>query len=231
MHAERHGLQAEKLLTLGTALLFDCFNGLATQILRSLEANLAHFRPKLGGKKRKHLANNLLNGRDQFLNTLSELGLARKLSMEGRTIDLAQPFHDGSRDVDVADSTEGSERFIEVVNLAPVEVNVNGFGPAVSDEAKRLVTTVTKKYQSKFGKAIAEDWDGPIWIALDIIKNDMVAISATIGSLREPDFLSSFARAVLRDCPKLRGVLYYTHYAYEESAFWVKEFHRESGFI
>jgi len=225
-HVERYGPEGERLLTLEAVLLFDGFGGLASQILRSLEANLAHFHPRLDEKKSKHLADNLLNGRDQFLNTLSELGLARRLSMQGMTIDLAQPFHDGSRDVDVADSTKGSERFIEVVNLAPVKTTVNGFAPDISEEVKRLVTTVTGKYQSKFGKAIAEGWDGPMWIALDIIKNDMAAISATIGSLREPDFLSSFALAVLRSCPKLHGILYYTHYAYEEAAFWLKEFHR-----
>ena len=101
-HVEKYGLEKDKLLTLGSALLYDRFEGIGSQILRALNANLAHFFPILNDKKIKQISANLLNGRDQFLNTLSELGLARSLSMRGRTITLVESFHNGKKDVDEA---------------------------------------------------------------------------------------------------------------------------------
>lgn len=225
LHLERYGSDKETLLTLGACLIFD-LGGLGTKILNALESNLAHFNPHLDRKKRKHVSDNLLNGRDQFLNTLSELGLARRLSDQGRVIHLAHPFHDGNRDVDIADCTPGSEKLIEVVNLAAQEADIHGFAPSFSEETSRLVNTISKKYRKKFGKALDEGWNGPIWIALDIIKNDLVAISAVLGPLTQPDFFERFGSTVFSSCPKLQGIIYYTHYAYNDAAFWVKELYR-----
>jgi hypothetical protein len=143
----------EVLLTLGTALLRDHDPAPlpAAGLLASLEDNLSVFVPGLSAEKQRDISANLLNGRIQFLNTLSELGLARYYVKLGWCVRLAEPLPAGQKDVDLFMSRSGDVRWLDVVNAAPNEWEGDGFVPPLpNDFETRLVNKVAQKFTSKF---------------------------------------------------------------------------------
>ncbi len=110
LHIQRYETGAsESLLTFGTALLRDHRSAPlpAAGLLTSLEENLSMFIPDFLLEKRRDISANLLNGRVQFLNTLSELGLARHYVNRGWCVQLAEPLPTGRKDVDLLMSLGG----------------------------------------------------------------------------------------------------------------------------
>jgi len=218
----------EPLLTVGTALLRDDWPPRFTPagLLHALEENLSLFVPHLNEKQRSCLAANLLNGRVQFLNTVSELGLARHYLERAWEVRLAEPLPCG-KDVDLYMISGGETRWLDVINAAPNEWEGDGFSPLLPvDFEMHLVDKVTDKFQSKFCKAIYAGWVGAPWVALDFTKNDAISVAVTLQERIGSNTLAGFAGVVLQQCPKLAGVIYYTYYANQPKAFWVREFKR-----
>lgn len=215
----------EPLLTIGIALLRDDWEAPAG-LVRSLEENLSIFLPPLSVQQRRSLAANLLNGRVQFLNTVSELGLARHYRDLSWQVRLAEPLPTG-KDVDLFMAQSGQERWLDVINAAPSEWEGAGFAPLVpNDFEMRLVEKVVDKFQTKFREAIDAGWTGSAWVALDFTKNDAILLAVTVQNLNLIDCksLDAFASDVLRRCPGLSGVVYYTYDAREPKASWVREY-------
>jgi hypothetical protein len=219
----------EVLLTLGTALLRDHDPAPlpAAGLLASLEDNLSVFVPGLSAEKQRDISANLLNGRIQFLNTLSELGLARYYVKLGWCVRLAEPLPAGQKDVDLFMSRSGDVRWLDVVNAAPNEWEGDGFVPPLpNDFETRLVNKVAQKFTSKFQTAINAGWTGAPWVALDFTKNDGIAVGVTLLGLIRSRKLNDFADKVLRRCPGLAGVVYFTYHATKTEASWVREWRR-----
>lgn len=217
------------LLTFGTALLRDHHPAPlpAVGLLTSLEENLSMFIPGLSLEKRRDISANLLNGRIQFLNTLSELGLARHYAKLGWCVRLAEPLPTGRKDVDLRMSLGVGVRWLDVVNAAPNEWEGDGFVPPIpKDFETRLVDKVVQKFTSKFRATIDAGWTGAPWVALDFTKNDGIAMGVTVLGLIGSRKLEDFADEVLRRCPDLAGVVYFTYYATETRADWVREWRR-----
>lgn len=233
LHVGRYETGApDILLTFGTALLRDHHPAPlpAAGLVASLEDNLSVFIPVLSPEKRWDISANLLNGRIQFLNTLSELGLARYYVELGWCVRLAEPLPTGQKDVDLLMSLGGDVRWLDVVNAAPNEWEGDGFVPPVpNDFETRLVDKVVQKFTSKFRAAIDAGWTGAPWVALDFTKNDGIAMGVTVLGLIGSYKLKDFADGVLRRCPGLAGVVYFAYHATETEARWVREWRRPKG--
>jgi hypothetical protein len=215
------------LLTLGTALLLDHlgkpmpFEGL----MQSLEANLNRFLHSLDVAKKSKLRLKLLNGRNQFLNTISELALANYFLDAGYTVKLDELLAPSAKDADLHLVHGGETRWIDVINAAPHEWQGEGFGPfRPHDFAFRLRDKVLDKYKDKFAPAVAAGWCGDAWIALDFTKNDSLALAMLSSSLVGDKPLAEFAQDIFTQQPGIRGVVYYTHYVDTRSPHWVQEF-------
>jgi hypothetical protein len=230
LHVGRYETGAsDVLLTFGTALLRDHHPAPlpAAGLLASLENNLSVFIPGLCPEKQRDISANLLNGRIQFLNTLSELGLARYYVKLGWCVRLAEPLPTGPKDVDLFMSLGADVRWLDVVNAAPNEWEGDGFVPPIPDDFEmRLVDKVVQKFTSKFQAAIDVGWTGAPWVALDFTKNDGIARGVTVLGLIGLHKLKDFADEVLRRCPDLAGVVYFTYHATETEARWVREWPR-----
>lgn len=214
-------------LTLVTALRFvnDPPPLPSAGVIRSLEENLSIFVPSMSKKQKSTLAANLLNGSCQFLNTLSELALARHYHDRGWKTKLAYQLSPDKKDVDLFVEKDGQSHAIEVLNAAPSECEVNGFAPVLpSDFQFRLMDKIVQKYDKKFSHAIKKGWNGNAWIALDITKNDGVAVGVTISS---DERLREFACEALRQCKQLSGVMYFTYCAAKPTIHWRRAFSQE----
>lgn len=228
VHKHETGV-AEPLLTLGTTLLRDHHSPPlpAAMLMRSLDENLSIFVPPLRVDQRKALAANLLNGHNQFLNTLSELGLARYYKELGWQVSLAEQLPPGTKDVDLYIKLGGDFRWLDVLNSAPNEWEGDGFAPMLpADFELRLIDKVVQKFEAKFREAIDGGWNGSPWVALDFTKHDGIARTLTMLGLVGSKKLDGFATDVLSRCPELSGVVYFTYYASETKAYWVREFPR-----
>ncbi|WP_445370703.1 hypothetical protein ACH518_15245 [Methylomonas sp. HW2-6] len=100
-------------------------------ILRALDNNLQELQKVDAIWRPGELAQKLLNKHLQFLNTLSELALARELSEQGWGVKLEEKFF-GKKDVDIFAERDGEENFIEVINLAPKERDEDKYSGMVS---------------------------------------------------------------------------------------------------
>ncbi|MCD4652501.1 hypothetical protein K8T06_01035 [bacterium] len=215
------------LLTLGTALLRDHHPSPlpAGRLIRSLEDNLSAFVPSLDEDEKKVLAAELLNGRIQFLNTLSELGLARYYLDDTWNTSLAVRIPGVLKNVDIYLEKESESRWLDVINAEPKEWEYAGFAPmAPADLEMRLVDKIERKFASKFKEAVDNGWKGDAWIGLDFTKNDSITKAVTLMRIIGSRTLDEFASEIFRRCPELKGIVYFTYYASEIKAHWVREF-------
>ena len=190
-------------------------------LLTHLEENLKLFTYKLSPRQKRDLSVNLLNGSNQFLHTLSELGLARAFYESGWQVELAVQFWDKSKkDVDLRVKKDITEALIEVINLQANELHIRRdgfFGLSAPNVLHyNLIDKVVEKYKSKFQEAIQNGWSGPAYIALDISKDDALQFGLAFreGPLRE-EWQGRCAAEVVQYCPGLHGVIYYYHSADE----------------
>ncbi len=203
-------------LTLGTALLSS------SCVAKALEEQLSCMLPFINSKGK--LSKNLCNDSDQFLNTMSELGLAVRLKQDGWSVKICEIFYK-EKDVDVLVSKDNAKRFIEVTNLTPEPSSsyksVDGFMPMPGSTPldPKLVNKVVTKYRSKFKDAIDDGWSGEAWIALDIAKKDELNIDLTFRtSLTGQKWWMDCIRQITAECPRLAGVLYYWYSAEQIAA-------------
>lgn len=220
----------EGALTLGRALLRDHHPPPfpSGKPIRSLEENLAIFAPSLTAEGQADLARNLLNGSVQFLNTLAELGLARRYRDQGWTVRLAQLLPGGQKDVDMLLGCSAEERWLDVLNAAAHETAVDGFAPLLPPDLEfRLLDKVVDKFRKKFQQAIQQGWSADAWVALDITKHDDLNVAMHLLALTGSNKLDLLAAEVLALCPDLCGVVYFLFDASNISPHWVKEFPRK----
>lgn len=220
----------EPPFTLGLAILHDEHpDGWPGQgLVQSLEENLSIFVHTLNdNKKKKDIADHLLNKDIQFLNTLSELGLARHYNQNGYQVRLAEVLAPSEKDADIYICKGDEHRWIEVLNAAHEELEIDGFSPMFNAEfGRRLIDYVVLKYNEKFQTAIDKGWNGCPWVALDFIKNDDIAREVALHEMVGNMTLEDCAAKIRSNCPGLAGVVYYTYYAYENKPYFVKEFPR-----
>ena len=182
-------------------------------VAAALESQLSALAPLVARGRRGRFTKQLLNG-PQFLNALSELALAMRLQIEGWGVELASPFHDNAKDVDIRANRGPAIRFVEVANLAPESAAelVEGFmeKPGGQPLDRRLVGKVVSKYKAKFEKAIEEGWVGDVWIAIDFGKQHDLSLDLRFRRpLTRHDWRKGAAAELHATCPGLRGVVYY----------------------
>lgn len=203
--------------TLGVVLAFDGSDSdlPISRAAACLDENLSRLASAVVGPVKKSLGHHLLNGRDQFLNTASELGLARALFDRGYSVKLEHPLPGGTKDVDVfvsSDEEHEGARGIEVLNSSIRRMGCDGFQHfEAEDLEKRLVDRVVQKFENKFLAALDEGLSFEPWVALDLSKNDGLLVSAINISLVYPDRLKALAESVLEQAEGLSGVIYYAH--------------------
>jgi len=88
-------------------------------LLFPLEADLEALWDVIPASKRKSLAGNLLNGRIQFLNTMSELALARSLKERGLEVALFSELPHSAKDADIVIRLGQNLLYLEVTNHWP----------------------------------------------------------------------------------------------------------------
>jgi hypothetical protein len=211
-HLEKWGAGLEYTMTFGRALLSEAVAPGFLPVAAALEEQLQALETCVAGNRTGTLVKNLLNG-PQFLNTLSELALARRLQLDGWQVELASPFHDGKKDADVRVSRDGAERYVELVNLAPEPMteSIEGFLPLPGSEPldPKLLDKVVEKYETKFKPALDAGWKGEAWIALDHSKkHDLTAELLFRGPFTGTDWRAQLAASIGSKCPELRGVVY-----------------------
>lgn len=136
-------------------------------LMRSLEENLSIFEPSLNDNQRQSLVRQLLNPYNektkdnQFINTLSELGLARYYNDAGWQVRLAEPIPSTNKNVDRLLNMGRETRWLDVDNSVQEPSDVDGFGPmSPTDLEYRLIDKVARKYDDKFQTAINNGWSG-----------------------------------------------------------------------
>jgi hypothetical protein len=167
------------------------------------------------------LRDNLLNGDAQFLNTLSELALARWYGDNGWSVSFFVPLPDG-KNVDIRVEKDAEERYIEVLNSQIDEADIQGFfsmAEAGKDIDFRLRDKITRKYGDKFEKTVNDGWRGTPWIALDFAKNDRLLLVVYSN-----DHLAKSAGRIFNAIPNIAGVVYYASYGDSPRPDLVREF-------
>jgi len=178
-------------------------------LLAPLEKCLETVVPEMTREQRKELSDGLLNA-TQFLHSVSELGLARRLVIDGFKVDMFVRFHE-KKNVDIKATVGDQDYLIEVTNLAAKtwQSPTEGWGPPPTIDT-HLVKNIVDKYNKKFGEALTEGWDGPIWIAFDFGKAHPTALGvALFQAMMGPALYQVLASKVFESAPKLRGVIYY----------------------
>lgn len=181
--------------------------------LRALDENLRELLAVDAIRQPVQLAKKLLNKHSQFLNTLSELALARELVKQGWCVKLEEKFFDSKKDVDIFSVRQGEKNFIEVTNLAPEELPANMRSGIVSEicDRDKVVGKIVAKYQKKFMEPLKRGWCGRAWVAIDVSKNHTQDISILMQSLvRDNWWVDELAAHVWHKCPDLTGVIVYS---------------------
>ena len=179
-------------------------------IIRALNENLRELCAAGAIRRRGQLARKLLNG-EQFLNTQSELALARTLSSAGWYVQLEETFFDG-RDADILATRGAEKRFIEVTNLALKELGGGVHGGQIGQlgHKDRVVQKIANKYREKFEVPLENGWAEHAWVALDVAKNHLESVDTFFQTLlRLPQWNNDLAAHVRRECPRLSGVVVY----------------------
>lgn len=204
--------------------------------LHALDENLKELDKTGAIKQPKKLGMKLLNRSEQFLNTLSELTLARALIKRGYSVFLEEKFFD-DKDADIFASYQGEDSYIEAAGLAfdtsaPVSVAsededsyIEGAGlalpPLYARSCSRLVpeigsedlvvAKIVGKYQNKFEIAYKNGWQGHSWVALDVSKNHEQDISASLNPhFFDASWVENLAKHIRGECPHLTGIIVYS---------------------
>lgn len=202
-------------LTLGNALV----RGVC--VVGWLELQLATLVPLVHAGATSALASRLLNGRDGFVHTRSELGLAMTLARDGWQVELDVPLPapDGrgarAKDVDLRVTRDGRTRYVDVLNLQHQNPSSspNGFGihMATSDRIRLLAGKVREKAPKKFDDAWSTAWDGSAWIAVDFAKHGPAYLSGFLDDgCGRSGWRDGVAASVLASSSRLAGVLIYS---------------------
>jgi len=146
----------------GYFFAFDCLpeftlvNCLAawSYLLLPLERDLESLWDAIPASQRKGLAGNLLNGRIQFLNTMSELALARSLKERGLDVALFSELPHGAKDADIAIRLGQNLLYLEVTNHWP-ECNSLASDTTTAPSAE-LDTAAAETNQSDVDKLLDE---------------------------------------------------------------------------
>lgn len=215
----------DELFTLGLAL--QSYKVGFIDIISPLENNLSLFMPNMNDQQKRSLQNSLLNGAVQFLNTLSELGIARYYKNNGWSVQMFCPLVPTGKDADMFLQRDGETRALDVINAAPQESEVDGSAPLEPPGTKfRLVDKIKLKYSKKFQEAINEGWKGSPWIAIDISKNDDLFVAVCTNNITL-EKLEHLKEEIFHECPHLAGVSYFGYYTDRQEAFIIKEFRRQ----
>ena len=166
---------------------------------------------------RRQLRANLVNRREGFLHTMSELALARHLVDEGWRVALAAPLPGGG-DADIFAERDGHNRHIEVVNYEarPLPPSTSAFIrlPTSDEIIERMASKVAGKVLKKFRDPWTAGWRGSVWVAVDYGKHDELKIACSF--LQRPTRMGweeATAARLARDLPELAGVLFYDYSA------------------
>jgi hypothetical protein len=176
--------------------------------LLALDSNLAVLWNRID--KPSRLRNKLLNP-EQFLNTISELALARTLHDDGYEITLEFAFAE-RRDADVLATKSGRDYHIEVTNLASRPI-ISGTTIAGSvrevAEYDLIVEKIITKFRDKFEGPLDRGWHGHAWIALDVAKNDEENVHLVLQRFSRPTWRDELKAILCRECSTLEGALVY----------------------
>lgn len=176
--------------------------------LVALDSNLGALWDKID--KPGQLRNKLLNP-GQFLNTISELALARTLRDCNYEVTLEYEFAE-SRDADVLASKNGHDYHIDVTNLAgrPLASGRTIWG-SMSEVTERdiVIKKIATKFRKKFEGPLSRGWCGHPWIALDVAKNDLENVETVLRQFTHPTWCEDLKAILHRECPTLEGALIY----------------------
>jgi hypothetical protein len=176
--------------------------------LMALNGNLGALRDKI--KKPGQLRKKLMNP-SQFLNTISELALARTLLDNGYEITVEYEFAE-KRDVDIFASKSGDDYHIDVTNLAARAIRSDTvLFESVSKESKYdlVIKKIATKFREKFEGPLERGWIGHAWIALDVAKNDLENVKTFVQCLTRPTWADEIRAILCYECPTLEGALLY----------------------
>ena len=169
---------------------------------------------KNGAVVRRHdLASKLLSAGD-FLNTLSELGLATYFFENGWTVRLEEPIPTGSKNSDIYVRKSGTGHYVEVINLAHKRLPQKEvlFGSVTSPQKdEKLVEKIIDKYRGKFEVALKNGWEAKTWIAIDYTKDDLANITAASRDRFVPQWLHNIAPHIKGACSLLSGIITYRY--------------------
>lgn len=198
-------------LTLSGCLVSDCPEPFPhSRVLRALDENLRELLTAGAIRQQKQLAEKLANG-PQFLNTLSELALARTLITQGMPVELEKKFF-SDIDADILATIGEEKHYFEVTNLAlnPVAEGVHPGMVAEVGENDLVVKKIVAKYEAKFKKPFESGWREYAWVALDVAKNDGQNIEILVQALfRGNNWVAELAEHIRPKCPNLTGVVVY----------------------
>jgi len=179
--------------------------------LHALNANLRKIHDAGAIRQPGQLARKLLNGMEQFLNTLSELALARTLIEQGYSVQLEEKFFD-NKDADIFAVYQGENSYIEATGLAPTPLCAGISSRQVSETGSEdlVVAKVVRKYQSKFEVAYNNGWQEHSWVALDVSKNHEQDILISLKTFISDVWVENLTKHIRCECPHLTGVIVYS---------------------
>ncbi len=176
--------------------------------LAAIEKNLDALWDKID--KPGQLRQKLLNP-DQFLNTISELALARSLRDNGYEVTLEYKFAQG-RDADILAVKHGRQYHVDVTNLAARPLPMHGVVSGTVSEVGEMDLVVKKiaaKFREKFEGPLDRGWPGHAWIALDVAKNDRQNVDVVLQRFTRPNWIREVKVLMHRECPTLEGCVIY----------------------
>ncbi len=209
----RHPESAEQL-TLPGCLVSDAPKPFPpVLILESLDSNLGVLKKPSIMARPRQVADKLLNA-GQFLNTLSELALARTLLDAKWSISLEERFYRG-KDADIVARRNPESNFIDVINLAPMRLP--SCGVCSRDvvqpltDRNRIAQKLIEKFQDKFELPIQRGWIGRSWVAIDFAKNWAEDVQTFVQDLFGGNWRQEITEIVRQRCPKLTGIILFQY--------------------
>lgn len=176
--------------------------------LAALNSNLERLQSAITkpGQLRKKLINP-----DQFLNTISELALARTLLDDGYDLTIEYEFAE-RRDVDIFAHKLGRELYIDATNLCSrsmrsTEIVAGAVSEVFDDD--RIVEKIVTKFREKFEGPLQRGWVGHPWGALDVAKDDLEKIRSAFQRIFRDSWQTEIRNLLQKECPALEGALIY----------------------
>lgn len=157
---------------------------------------------------------NLFGSIDQCLHTLSEIGLAKYFADKNYLIDFDYKYNDHhEKDIDIVASNGNETLFIEIINLGKNNCSeISPFGSLESLD-KKFYDKIIRKIKTKKFNSNTNNIDGKLFIAIDWIKDDSIAINTFHNQFIKGDIeFKEIANKIIKKKDYIHGIIFYTHY-------------------